>query len=126
MAAQVQRTVTPAGHFTLLPATLHFDRRIAEFSLILAALFILDIVSTHLILWLGGIELNPAMACIVTSPLINTMVKAATLLLIITVSLIAEANVKGSTIGFYAAIIALYIVVLVNNTIVLVPHVAGF
>lgn len=126
MAAQGQRTVTPAGHFTLLPATLHFDRRIADFSLILAALFILDIVSTQIILWMGGIELNPAMAGIVTSPLIHTMVKAATLVLIVIVSLIAEANVKGSTIGFYTAIIALYILVLVNNTIVLVPHVAGF
>ena len=126
MAAPVQRTVTPAGHFTLLPETLHFDRRIAEFSLILAALFILDIVTTHLILWLGGIELNPVMAGIVTSPLLHTMVKAATLLLIITVSLIAEANVKGSTIGFYAAIIALYILVLVNNTLALVPRIAGF
>jgi hypothetical protein len=126
MAAQVQRTGSPAGNFTLLPPTLRFDRRIADFSLILAALFILDIVSTQIILWLGGIELNPAMAGIVTSPLIHTIVKAATLLLIITVSLIAEANVKGSTIGFYATIIALYILVLVNNTIVLVPHVAGF
>lgn len=126
MPAQVQRTGSPAGHFTLFPATIHFDRRIADFSLILAALFILDIVTTHLILWLGGIELNPVMAGIVTSPLAHTGIKAATLLLIIFVSLIAEANVKGSTIGFYAAIIALYLLVLVNNTLVLVPRVAGF
>jgi hypothetical protein len=126
MAAQVQQAVSPAGNFTLLPATVRFDRRIADLSLILAALFTLDIVTTHLILWLGGIELNPVMTGIVASPSAHIAVKAATLLLIITVSLIAEANVKGSTIGFYAAIIALYILVLVNNTIVLVPHVAGF
>lgn len=126
MAAQVQQAVSPAGNFTLLPATVQFDRRIADFSLILAALFLLDIATTHLILWLGGIELNPVMAGIVTSPLAHTVVKAATLLLIVAVSLIAEANVKGSTIGFYAAIITLYILVLVNNTIVLVPRIAGF
>ncbi len=126
MAAQVQRTGSPAKHFMLIPATVRFDRRIVDFSVILAALFVLDVITTHVILWLGGIELNPVMACIVTAPLAHASVKAATLLLIITVSLIAEANVKGSTIGFSAAIIALYILVLVNNTIALVPHVAGF
>jgi hypothetical protein len=115
-----------ARTFTLFPETIHFDRRIADFSLILAALFILDIVTTHLILWLGGMELNPVMAGIVTSPLAHACIKAATLLLIVLVSLIAEANVRGSTIGFYAAIIALYLLVLVNNTLVLVPRVAGF
>jgi len=126
MAAQVQRTGFSAGHFTLFPDNLSFDQRIADFSIILAALFVLDIITTHVILWLGGIELNPFITGIVSAPLAHATVKAATLLLIISVSLIAEANVKGSTIGFSAAIIALYILVLVNNTIALVPHVAGF
>lgn len=126
MATQVRQTGFLAGHFTIFPDHISFDRRIVDFSVILAALFVLDVITTHVILWLGGIELNPVMACIVTAPLAHASVKAATLLLIITVSLIAEANVKGSTIGFSAAIIALYILVLVNNTIALVPHVAGF
>ncbi|NLD57225.1 MAG: hypothetical protein GX651_03720, partial [Methanomicrobiales archaeon] len=125
MAAQVQQAGTPAANFTLLPGTVHFDRRIADFALILAALFTLDIITTHVILWLGGIELNPYMAGIVTAPLAHAGVKMATLLLIVTVSIIAETNVKGSTIGFYAVIIILYLLILVNNTIALVPHIAG-
>lgn len=126
MAAQVQQAGTPAGNFTLLPATVRFDRRIADFSVILAALFLLDIITTHVILWLGGIELNPVMAGFVSCPFLHLALKAATLLLILAVSLIAEANVKGSTIGFYAIIISLYILVVVNNALVLVPHIAGF
>lgn len=126
MAAQVRQTGLSAEHFTLFSDQLSFDRRIADFAFILAALFALDIITTHVILWLGGIELNPLMAGIVSAPLAHASVKAATLLLIVTVSLIAEANVRESTIGFYAVIITLYLLILVNNTIALVPHIAGF
>ena len=101
------------------------ERRITEFSLILAALFMLDIITTQLILRLGGIELNPAMAGVVTSPLVHIAIKAGTLLLIIVVAIIAEKKVKGSAIAFYCVIITLYLFVIVNNTFVLIPHVVG-
>ena len=114
------------GFLDYRPVDETINRRITEFSLILAALFLLDILSTQIILWLGGIELNPAMSGAVTSPLMHIAIKAGTLLLIIIVSLIAESKVKGSAIGFYCVIITLYIFVIVNNTFVLVPHVAGF
>ena len=126
MTTQVQQPGSPAGDFTLLPVTVQYDRRITEFSFILAVLFLLDIITTQVILWLGGIEMNPAMSGFVQDPLLHLAVKAATLLLIILVSLFAETKVKGSSIGFYCVIIVLYIFVLVNNVFVLIPHTAGF
>jgi hypothetical protein len=102
------------------------DRRITGFVLILAALFLLDIFTTQLILWLGGIELNPAMSGIVMSPLVHLAIKASTLLLIIIVSLVAENKVKGSAIVFYCVIITFYVFVIVNNTFVLIPRITGF
>lgn len=99
------------------------DRKIREFVFILAGLFVLDIITTHLILWLGGIELNPVMAMVVVNPLLHLAIKAGTLLLIILVSIIAEIKVRRSSVAFYSAIITLYIFVLVNNSFVLIPHI---
>ena len=102
------------------------DRKIREFVFILAGLFVLDIITTHLILWLGGIELNPVMAGVVASPLVHLAIKAGTLLLIIIVSIIAEREVRGSSVGFYCILVTLYVFIIINNTFVLIPHVAGF
>jgi hypothetical protein len=108
------------------PANRITDRRITEFTLLLATLFVLDIITTHAILRLGGVELNPAMAGIVASPFVHIAVKAGTLLLIVIVALIAETKVKGSSIAFYSTIVTLYLFVIVNNAFVLVPQLAGF
>lgn len=99
------------------------DRQITGFSLIIAALFFLDIVTTQFILLLGGVELNPVMAGVVLNPLLHLAIKAGTLLLIILVSIIAEIKVRRSSVAFYSAIITLYIFVLVNNSFVLIPHI---
>lgn len=114
------------GLFKYRPADPVTDRRITDFSLILAALLFLDILTTDIILRFGGIEQNPAMVGIVASPFVHIAIKAGTLLLIIIVSLIAERNIKGSAIPFYCVIITMYLVVFVHNTFVLVPRIAGF
>lgn len=125
MAVQAHRPGIMAGFPGYLLADDATGRRIAEFSLILAVLFLLDIVTTQVILRLGGSELNPAMAGIVASPLVHLAIKAGTLLLIIIVSLIAEREVRGSAVIFYSVLITLYIFIIVNNAFVLIPHVVG-
>lgn len=105
---------------------LPIDRKFTGFPLMLGMLFLLDISMTELIIRLGGIELNPAMAGIVANPLLHVAVKACTLLLIIIVALVAETRVKGSAISFYCIIITIYLFVIINNAFVLVPQVVGF
>jgi len=126
MAVQVHGTGSPAKFPGVLLTDTSTNRRIAEFTLILAALFLLDILTPQSILRLGGIELNPAMAGIVASPFVHLAVKAGTLLLIMLVALIAETKVKGSAIAFYCVIITLYLFIIVNNAFVLIPRVTGF
>ena len=126
MAAQGHKAGSHHRFLDYRPGDAITDRRITEFVLILAALFLLDIITTQIILWLGGFEMNPAMAGIVTSPPMHLAIKAATLLLIILVSLFAETKVKGSSIAFYSVIIILYMFVIVNNTFALIPHIIGF
>ncbi|MDP3563691.1 MAG: DUF5658 family protein [Methanoregula sp.] len=125
MAAQEYRWGTLQEYLDYRPVDDTTHRRITEFSLILAALFLLDILTTELILWLGGIELNPAMVGIVTSPLVHLTIKACTLILIILVSLVAETRVRGSSMAFYCILITLYLFVIVNNAFVLIPHIVG-
>ena len=125
MAAQEHRSGIPFGYLDYRPADDATNRRITEFSLILAALFLLDILTTQSILRLGGIELNPAMAAVVTSPLMHFAIKAGILLLIILVSLIAEMRVRGSSIAFYCILITLYLFIIVSNTFMLIPHIVG-
>ena len=125
MAAQEYPRGTLLGYLDYRPVDDITNRRITKFSLILAALFLLDILTTQIILWLGGIELNPAMAGIVTSPLLHFAIKAGTLILIILVSLVAEMQVRRSSIAFYCILITLYLFVIVNNTFVLIPQIVG-
>jgi hypothetical protein len=93
------------------------------FSFILAALFMIDILSTQIILGMGGVELNPVMAGIVTTPLLHVLLKCGILMLVIPVALIAEARVRGSGMALYATLIAMYTVVIINNAAVLLPHI---
>jgi hypothetical protein len=93
------------------------------FSFVLALLFMLDILSTQLILGMGGVELNPVMAGIVNTPLLHVLIKCGILLMVIPVALIAEARVRGSGVALYAALIAMYTLVIINNAAVLLPHI---
>ena len=99
-------------------------RRSVELLAILGTLFLLDISTTQIILRLGGVELNPLMAGIVANPVLHLGIKAAILLVIFTVSLIAEQRVKGSGAVFYCVLITLYIFVVINNLFVILPQIS--
>ena len=98
-------------------------RRIREPLLILGTLFLLDIVTTQIILRMGGLELNPFMVGIVANPALHLIIKAALLLLIFLVSLIAEERVKGSGAVFYCVLITGYTFIIINNAFVILPHI---
>jgi len=100
------------------------SHRIIVLLLILGTLFLLDILTTQVILRMGGIELNPLMAGIVANPLLHLGIKAAILLLIFSISLIAEQRVKGSSAVFYCVLITLYVFVVINNLFVILPQIA--
>jgi hypothetical protein len=113
-------------HYTFLeyrPLDDGTSRQIVELLLILGTLFLLDIVTTEIILWMGGVELNPLMAGIVANPALHLGIKAAILFLIFLVSLIAEQRVKGSGACFYCILITLYVFVFVNNAFVILLHI---
>ena len=93
--------------------------------LILGTLFALDILSTQIILHMGGVELNPLMLGIVTHPALHIAIKTAILLVIFPVSLIAEQRVRGSSAIFYYVLISLYVFVIANNLLVILPKFPG-
>ena len=94
-------------------------------SLVLADLFLLDVLTTQLILGMGGIELNPVMTGIVTTPALHVLLKIGIVLCIIPVALNAEARIKGSGMALYATLIVMYTIVVLNNTSVLIPRIIG-
>jgi hypothetical protein len=98
-------------------------RRFLEFVLILASLFLLDIVTTEIILLMGGVELNPFMITVVAHPLVHLALKAAILAAIVIVALVAERQVRGSGVFFYCMLITMYIFVVVNNVFVILPQI---
>jgi len=98
------------------------SRRIGGLLFILGMLFLLDIVTTQIILFSGGVELNPLMAGIVAYPVLHLVIKTLLLLVIFLVSRIAEMRVKGSGALFYCALITLYLFVIINNLFVILPR----
>jgi len=93
------------------------------YSYILAGLFLLDILTTHIILLMGGVELNPFMAAVVSDPILHMAIKGAILLMIVPVSIVAERQVRDSGVFFYCLLITMYIFVVVNNIFVLLPKI---
>lgn len=96
--------------------------QILIFTSILAFLFLLDITTTQVILGMGGVELNPLMAGMVTFPVLHIILKCGILMMVIPVALIAEERVRGAGIALYAVLIVMYTVVNINNFSVLLPH----
>lgn len=97
-------------------------RQIVEFTLILGSLFLLDIGTTQMILWMGGVELNPLMTGIVTNPALHLAIKSAILLAAVLVATQAERYVRGSSAMLYTVLITLYIFIVVNNLFVILPR----
>ena len=96
--------------------------RIGECLLILGTLFLLDIMTTRIIIRNGGVELNPVMAGIASNTALHVVIKATILLLVFPVSLIAEQRVKGSSIFLYFVLITIYIFVVINNILIIFPR----
>ena len=97
-------------------------RSLAGLTLILGSLFLLDIGTTHFILWMGGMELNPLMVGIVTKPALHLALKSAILVAVALVALLAERYVQGSSRYLYCILIPLYILIVVNNFLVILPR----
>jgi hypothetical protein len=89
-------------------------------AMVLGILFLLDCITTELILISGGVELNPVMEGIVASPLLHLTVKAAVFLFIIIMTGYAGRRVPASGAVALSAIILWYGVVIGNNLGVLV------
>ncbi|HIH27808.1 MAG TPA: hypothetical protein HA256_07575 [Methanoregulaceae archaeon] len=87
------------------------------FSLIL--LFSIDIITTDLILSLGGMELNRLMAGVVAYPVAHLALKGVVLIYIVGVCTWAEQRIARSGVTAMAVIVAFYVVVALHNMSVL-------
>jgi hypothetical protein len=82
---------------------------------ILAGLFVLDILTTEVILSGGGVEYNPFMAGIVRNPLLHIVVKLMLLVLVGLAAKYSEDTLKGSGTILVIVIIGWYLVCVSNN-----------
>jgi len=94
------------------------DHRI--FALVLAILFLLDCITTELVLIGGGMELNPVMVGIVASPALHLAVKGAVFLFILGATGYAGRQVQSSGVVALSAIIIWYGMVVGNNLGILI------
>ena len=117
---------TVQGSGFALPGPEYLDTvrawRIVVFTLILGSLFLLDVGTTQIILWMGGVELNPFMTGIVTNPVLHLAIKLMILLGAAFVALLAERYVRGSSVYLYGILIPLYLFIGVNNLFVILPR----
>lgn len=87
----------------------------------LAALLVLDIVTTELVIEKGGSELNPIMKFIVSSSVGHALVKALFLTFCIVNALFCERYfMKKSSLIILSSATVFYTFVIINNTIVLI------
>ena len=87
------------------------------FSLIL--LFSVDIITTEMILTLGGSELNRLMAGVVAYPVAHIALKGIVLVYITGVCMWAEKKITQSGVTAMAVIVSFYVVVALHNMSVL-------
>ena len=85
------------------------------FSSILAALFIIDILTTEQVLSLGGGEINPFMVWVTSSMILHAVIKALLIALVIAVAHVADERVPRSGVGLYCVLILMYCGVIMNN-----------
>lgn len=88
-------------------------------SFLVAALLFWDVITTSLILGLGGYEMNPVMVQIVKDPYIHLAFKILFAFSIVLISINAERKVALSGSAFLCSVIVLYGVVIWNNINVL-------
>ncbi|KUG05722.1 hypothetical protein ASZ90_016845 [hydrocarbon metagenome] len=87
------------------------------FSLIL--LFSVDIITTEMIIALGGSELNRLMAGVVAYPVAHLALKGIVLVYVTGVCMWAEKKITQSGVAAMAIIVAFYVVVALHNMSVL-------
>lgn len=93
--------------------------------IILGVLLNLDVLTTSLVIRLGGYEMNPLMAGIVGVPMIHLFVKWLVLVFVVLVACFSDRVIKGSGICLMCFIIAWYSVVVANNILTFEHLLAG-
>lgn len=85
----------------------------------LSVLFSLDVITTSIILKLGGVELNGAMAPVVTSMPLHALLKWAVIIFIVAVARWCDGKVRNAGLLMVAIVIIWYGIVIFNNTTVM-------
>ncbi len=86
---------------------------------IVAALFFLDVLTTALILGLGGYEMNPAMVPVVSNPYVHVVFKLVFACAIVLVALYAERKMPLSGSALLGSVAVMYGFVIWNNVNIL-------
>jgi hypothetical protein len=93
--------------------------------IILGVLLNLDVLTTSLVIRLGGYEMNPLMAGLVGAPIVHLFVKWLILVFVVLVACFSDKAIKGSGICLMCLIIIWYSVVVANNTLTFEHMLAG-
>lgn len=105
----------PQNEFSLYRSDQGLDNRILISAGILAVLFVLDVLTTEIILSDGGVEYNPFMAGIVQNPLIHILIKLLLLILVVIAAQYSEDTLKGSSMTLFIIVIGWYLICIGNN-----------
>jgi len=82
---------------------------------ILSMLLFLDVLTTTMILNLGGCELNPLMLVVVRNPFLHLGVKAAFALFVVFITVRAERMVEYSGAAILAVVCSFFAIVFAHN-----------
>jgi hypothetical protein len=88
--------------------------------ILIYVLFVLDIVTTDMILSLGGFEVNHVMVPVVDNVFFHLLIKGFVLIFIVSVAQWSELKLKGSGLIMMLVITGWYSFVVMNNTSVLI------
>ena len=89
-------------------------------SIVLAGLFLADVVTTALILEMGGSELNPLMIDIVGHPWLHSVVKFIAALFVVAVACYADHIKKNAGAVILIIACSIFLVVVAHNICVLI------
>ena len=87
--------------------------------IILGVLLNLDVLTTSLVISLGGYEMNPIMAGVVGVSMIHLFVKWLVLVFVVLVATLSDRIMNGAGICVMCVIIGWYSLVVANNTLTL-------
>jgi hypothetical protein len=91
-------------------------------TLALFTLCFLDVLTTSAILSNGGFEMNPVMVPVVTMPLLHILLKWCVVAFIAGTAAVSEHMVPRSGMMMLCVIIGWYLIVVGNNTLILVNY----